>query len=258
MNKLDERDKKKSPTVQISSHVKHFFEKVAFGISKGPTIPEIDPLVVKFPWDGRDKNEALEDVRNHIEERLKKYKAPIEDTGGFKVVDVRKMRTLLNVDDEKIGRISGGTDILIVPSMTDEMGYCGVILRQAVIFEIETAANLQKAYPEFQYQCFLELLCARVLSDQPAVLLILTDLSLGAIMYEIKYAASYKKFTVHKTELSLTQMWTYVAKFLKEQAVPDVSFPLWRTATNETSRYLSLRRPSSATTLVLLWDILMK
>ena len=225
VKKIEERERKRSTAVQISTasdtNVKHFFKIVGFGVSKGPKIPEVDPQVDKFPWNNRDENEALEDVRNYIEERLKKYDAPIKNVDGFKVVDVHKMRNLLSIDDEKIGSINGGTDILIVPSMTDEMGFNKTI---NVVFEIKTAANLEKGYEKFEKQCFLELLCARVLSDQPSVLVILTDLSSGAMSFEIQYAVDYKRFTVHKTELSLNQLWTTVTKFLAEKAVPDVSF----------------------------------
>ena len=221
VHKLDERDKKKSAKVQIStateSNVKHFFKLVGFSVSEGPKIPDTDPQVDKFPWNGRSENEALMDVRDYIEEQLRKYQAP----GGFKVVDVHNIKSLLNVDDEKIGNISGGTDILIVPSMTGRAGYDKSI---NVVFEIKTAANLEAGYVKFESQCFLELLCARVLSDQPGVLVILTDLSSGAMLFEIQYAAEYKRFTVQQTELSLNQMWTTVTKFLDDKAVPDVNF----------------------------------
>ena len=79
-------------------------------------------------------------------------------------------------------------------------------------------------YSNYEAQCLLELLCARVHSEQPYVQVILTDLSSGALLFEIEYSAEFESFTVLKTELSLNQMYTNVSKFLAEKAVPNVQY----------------------------------
>ena len=85
----------------------------------------------------------------------------------------------LSLVDEKIGEISGGTAIIIVPFKTAKAGYRKAI---SVIFEIKTEVNMMKGRDQFESQCFVELLAARCVSDQPYVLVVLTDLVSEAML----------------------------------------------------------------------------
>ena len=222
---IDERDKNKSESkVVIStvtqSRVNRLYEQVGFSISEGDPYPSSDLQFEPFFWNGRKEDEALEDARAHIESQLRKFKVPL-GRGGYKVVDVRTMKDLLNVVDDRIGEISGGTDIIIVPFKTAKAGYRKAI---NVIFEIKTEVNMTKGRDQFESQCFVELLAARCISDQPYVLVVLTDLASEAVLFEIEYNERYKRFTVHQATVTLDQVGTNVANFLTAKAVPDVNF----------------------------------
>jgi hypothetical protein len=225
LKEIDERDKNKSESkVVISSatesKVNRLYEQIGFSVSEGDPYPSSDLQFEPFFWNGRKEDEALEDARAHIESQLKNFKVPL-GRGGYKVVDVHTMKNLLDVVDEKIGEISGGTDVIIVPFKTAKAGYRKAI---SVIFEIKTEVNMKKGLDQFESQCFVELLAARCVSDQPYVLVVLTDLVSKATLFEIEYEEMYKGFTVHQATVTLDQVGTNVANFLTAKAVPDVNF----------------------------------
>jgi hypothetical protein len=193
---------------------------VGFSVSIGDPYPSSDLQFEPFFWNGRKEDEAFEDARAHIESQLKNFKVPL-GRGGFKVVDVHTMKNLLDVVDEKIGEISGGTDVIIVPFKTAKAGYRKAI---NVIFEIKTEENMKNGLDKFESQCFVELLAARCVSDQPYVLVVLTDLVSEAMLFEIEYDKTYKRFTVHQATVTLDQVGTNVANFLTAKAVPNVNF----------------------------------
>ena len=225
VTKLDERDKNKSESkVVISaatqSKVSRLYEQVGFSVSEGDSYPAIDLQFEPFIWEGRREDDALKDARTHIDNQLKKFQVPLGE-GGYKVVDVHAMKNLLNVNDEKIGDISGGTDIIIVPFRAAKAGYRNAL---CVLFEIKTEANMMKGRDQFESQCFVELLAARCISDQPYVLVVLTDLVSGAMLFAIDYGERYKRFTVRQTTVTLDEVGTNVANFLTNKSVPDVNF----------------------------------
>jgi hypothetical protein len=137
------------------------------------------------------------------------------------VVDVHTVKDLLNVNDEKIGEISGGTDVIIVPFKTAKAGYRKAI---CVLFEIKTEVNMMKGRDQFESQCFVELLAARCISDQPCVLVVLTDLVSGAMLFEVEYVEEHKGFNVLHDTVTLDQVGTNVSNFLAAKAVPDPKF----------------------------------
>ena len=71
----------------------------------------------EFQWGGRSEDAGTPDARNHIEVQFLKFGVTI-GVGGFKVVDVHKNSTLLNVEEEKTGNISGGSDVVLLPFKT--------------------------------------------------------------------------------------------------------------------------------------------
>ncbi len=171
-----------------------------------------------FQWNERSESEGTPDARNHLEEELIKFGAKF-GRGFFKLVDCHRNKHLLNVEDSKIGKISGGSDLVVVPFKTALRGLSQLI---SVLFELKTdsAGTLENFVP--QGGC--ELLAARILSYQPKVLAVVTDLCSGAIVLQFDYDRSYRSFKVIETFCTLSEMATLVCQFLTDAAVPDVSF----------------------------------
>lgn len=228
--KLEERDKaKKDVTVVISSatqsEVDSLLKQVGFHkkVYDGPVISASSVSFTSFDWDHRDEDTALPDARNHVENELKKFGVRI-GRGGYAVEDVHLNKNLLNVKDEKVGAISGGSDVAVVPYKTAKSGIDTCI---CVLFEMKTFDNVSKfidRLKHFEPQAQVELLASRCLSDQPGVLVVLTDLVSGAILYTIEYDVEHEGFNVVEQEATLDEMGAIVAKFLAETAVPNVSF----------------------------------
>ena len=176
-----------------------------------------------FCWGGRSEDSGLPDARIHIENQLKKFGVRI-GRGGYKVVDVHKNKQLLDFSDEKIGEISGGTDVVVVPYKTANASISRSV---SVLWELKTddnSAQYADALMHFESQGFIELLAARCLSDQPGVLVVITDLVSGAVLLDIVYKEQYAQFDVVEYEVTLDQMGCMVAQFLSETAVPDASY----------------------------------
>jgi len=178
---------------------------------------------VQFAWNGRVEDEGLPDARTHLEVQLAKFGVPI-GRGGYKVVDVHKNKNLLNVMDDKVGNISGGSDVAIVPYKTAKGGINREI---CVLFEIKTDDNVlqyEDGLVHFESQALVELLAARCLSYQPGVLVILTDLVSGAFLYKFEYTPDVQGFEVVEKEITLDEMGARVAEFLAGTAVPSEKF----------------------------------
>ena len=66
-----------------------------------------------------DDVSAMNELGVHLLEQLQKFGAPLwpadESGEGYKLVDVHTNNKLLDVDDEKLAKISGGTDFLVLP-----------------------------------------------------------------------------------------------------------------------------------------------
>jgi len=176
-----------------------------------------------FAWDGRDEDAGLKDAKNHIETQLGKFGVRI-GRGGYKVEDVHTAKTLLNFHDPKVGDIRGGTDVVVVPYKTAKGG---ISTACCVLFELKTDENVlehENRLRHFENQALLELLSARCLSRQPGILVVLTDLFSGAILYTIEYRIEYDSFEVVEKETTLDEMGILVAEFLASKAVPDAGF----------------------------------
>ena len=203
------------------STVVNLYDKMDLIFCEGDPLPQADNHFQPFEWNGRVEADGLADARKHVEDELRKLNVPL-DREGYKVVDVHRMEDLLDVSDEKIGDIRGGTDLIIVPTPLAWLSYHTGI---SVLFEIKSnAAMLEHGLDHYTYQCLLKVLCARVVSDQPGVLLVLTDLTTKAMLYEIDYDVVDKKFLVRSTAATLGQMATKVSNFLFTTEIPYEAF----------------------------------
>ena len=92
----------------------------------------------------------------------------------------------------------------------------------SVLFELKTH-DYVLTYGElahFEPQAELELLAARCVSDQPVVLVVLTDLVSAAILYYIEYSPDQQFFEVVERPATLDDMGAVIAEFLTSTAVP--------------------------------------
>lgn len=136
----------------------------------------------------------------------------------FKIVDIHSGNSTLNVNDEKIGKISGGTDLAILPfavsSSSMASGFC-------VLFELKTTTVYTDISQRGKIvgQALLELICGRFLSEQPSILVILTDLCTGALVYSLAQRDAVEEFLIEEYDLSLSQMADLVVEFLSSKHV---------------------------------------
>eukprot|EP01031_Cornospumella_fuschlensis_P028981 gene28981-34975_t len=225
---LREEKSKKDSIVAISSATQSYVQSVFKQVGLTTVVeeaPEADSEAhfEKFYWGGRNEEDGLPDACSHIERQLKKFGVTI-GRGGYKVVDVHTNKHLLDVSDDKIGEITGGTDVVVIPNKTANSS----ISRTAcVLWELKTDENAAKhsnSLMHFESQGCLELLAARCLSDQPGVLVVLTDLVSGAVLLSMVYRELYGSFDVVEYQATLDQMGCMVACFLSDTAVPDASF----------------------------------
>eukprot|EP00981_Chlorochromonas_danica_P004324 scaffold867_cov176-Ochromonas_danica.AAC.11 len=164
----------------------------------------------RFCWGGRSEDEGLPDARTHIENQLEKFGVHI-GRGGYKVLDVHKNKQLLDRGH-------------VVPFKTADASISRGV---SVLWELKTEVDKSEqpdALMQFEPQGCLELLAARCLSDQPGVLVVITDLVSGAVLLEVAYNQQFAAFDVLEHKLTLDEMGYMVAKFLSETAVPDASF----------------------------------
>jgi hypothetical protein len=225
---LDEREReKKETTVVISSAsvamAKLLYNRAGLIIEDGLPL-QLEPSdrqFVPFDWNDKSESERTPIARNYLETELAKFNVRF-GRGGFKLVDIHSDNSILNLSDEKIGKISGGSDFMIVPYTTACESYSACA---SVLFELKTSKVIEEAgFQRYVPQGLFEFLSARCLSNQPGVLVILTDLSSGAMSFDMSYVPEDNSFVVRKYTLTLDGMATMVSKFLTETAVPRASY----------------------------------
>jgi hypothetical protein len=130
------------------------------------------------------------------------------------LVDVHTDDNILTVEDEKLGKSSGGTDLAILPYRVSDLmlasGFC-------VLFELKTTKVFaeMKARKHMVGQALLGLFCGRIQSEQPSILVILTDLCTAALVYTIAQREASEDFYIQEYQLSLEQMAEFVVEFLQ-------------------------------------------
>jgi hypothetical protein len=78
--------------------------------------PDVTPIA-EYDWKDRreDDSEAFAGAYAFLNKLLIDSGVQFGDR-GFQLVDVHSLRTILNFEDEKLGKLSGGTDIIIIPN----------------------------------------------------------------------------------------------------------------------------------------------
>jgi hypothetical protein len=188
-------------------------------VNDTPTSVIPSPTVhVPFDWQNMRENDACPRARIYIEEELRK-EGVILGRSGYEVHDVHSKSTMLNFEDEKVGKLSGGTDIAIAPYDT---AASFVSSQCCALFELKPEYGGDLANHE--NQAIVEFVAARCLSRQPDILVALTNLSTAAIVYQSSYNPGSQTFYIRRSELSIDALFQHVAIFLKVSSIPDATF----------------------------------
>lgn len=165
-----------------------------------------------FVWTA-DENPGISAAYEHLYDQLRKFGVPF-DFDNFKLVDVHTDENVLTVRDEKLGNIRGGTDLAILPYRVSDLmlasGFC-------ILFELKTTKLFTEmtARKQMVGQALLELICGRILSKQPSILVILTDLCTATFAFTIAQREVSEDFYIQEYHLSLEQMAEFIVEFLQ-------------------------------------------
>lgn len=222
----EQEDSDKILTIVISkvsqTQANSLFQRTGISFESEQPEFEICQEFDAFKWNGRDEDDGVSEARTHLENQLRRFGVTF-GRGHYRLFDCHQNKTLLNCEDDKIGKISGGTDFIIAPykTATSSLNQCA-----SVLFEIKCEKTVQELGLEyFLSQAQVELVAARVLSLQPRVLVVLTDLVTSSFLLELTYSPEYKSFVVHQYEqCHLSVMATKVSQFLIQYSVPDVAY----------------------------------
>jgi hypothetical protein len=141
---------------------------------------------------------------------------------------------LLSFEDEKSGKVSGGTDIIVGPYGVTEESVAQV---SCVAIEVKTAKNVrEKDLNSFYAQGTLELIAANYHSNQ-MTLVIVTDLATSAAAWTLRRTGNGDIGIVRYEKLTLVQMMSLIISHLNQNCVPDNQFMLHRAVDDEAFRY---------------------
>eukprot|EP01041_Mallomonas_annulata_P001403 gene1402-2697_t len=181
------------------------------------TIDNNTTLFDSFDWAGKNEDQGMERATLHIKSQLSKFYHHFDKPNGFKIVDIHRNKSLLDVCDDNVGTIHGGSDVAIVPTYTVIRAISQQI---SVLFELKSTSSFEKSLA----QATIELVAARCLSEQPQVMVVLTDLCTGASVLRTHYDCALKQFVIWEYNLSLTDMAILVSEFLMTTAVPRAEY----------------------------------
>ena len=160
--------------------------------------------------------DSMNAAKLFIEDGLKR-EGVILDKGGFKVHDVSSETNLLQVQLKSIN-VSASTDMVVTPYNTADT----FLPPQAcILFELKTEAI---GFKSKEPQAIVELLAARLKSEQPNVAVVLTDLCTGAKAYTCEYASVSEAFYIQRYSLALGQIFPFCAQLLREHCKPDAKY----------------------------------
>lgn len=174
-----------------------------------------------YDWRGKNEDdpEAFAGACEYLKSALIGGGVKFE-RGHYQLIDVHSARSLLSFEDEKVAKLSGGTDIIITPFAVSSVSY---VKELCVLFELKTAHRVEKeqGFLRSEPQALLELLAARCMSHQPNVLVVLTDLFSGAVAYTLNYDSDREVFTVFRyPSLQVSQIAAFVSYFLANFCSP--------------------------------------
>lgn len=174
-----------------------------------------------FEWGHRTESQGTSDAVHYLRDKL--FTAGVNfGNGGYKLVDVHANKNLLNVPISDEIRLSGSTDAIIVPYLAAEASFS---VFACVLFELKTSNKLLEDMKKCSFQLLSETVAARYLSEQPAVLCVLTDLNRGGVIATTTWDSDCRRIVVQKSELlPLDAVFHYVRDFLGNKSIPSTRF----------------------------------
>lgn len=142
----------------------------------------------------------------------------------YQIIDVHSIKSMLSFEDEKLGKLNGGTDVIITPFALSRGSY---VKELCVLFELKTTDRVvkERGFLPSEPQALLELLAARCMSHQPKILVILTDLFAGAVAFTLNYDSDRKVFTIFRYgSLQVSQIAAFVSNFITNFCIPIFNF----------------------------------
>jgi hypothetical protein len=171
----------------------------------------------RFVWRGSEED-CTGDAVAHCRTEFGKFGIKF-GRGGYELYDVHANRQLLNLEDSKSGKLSGGTDVLLGPYGVAKISYaqfCCV----AIELKTEECVASEDGFEAFSAQATLELIASCYHSFQMA-LVVLTDLSTGACLFTISRGQNNAVSILKYNNLSLNQMASAVALHLEQNCTAD-------------------------------------
>ena len=174
-----------------------------------------------FDWGDRNESQGTPDAVIFLREKLAAAGVNF-GTNGYKLVDVHASRNLLNVTISNELSLSGSSDVLIVPRNADEIMYPSVA---PVLFELKTTKAISADMTKHRNQLLAETVAARFLSEQPALLCVLTDLNTGAVFAMTSWNSEYKRLVIKRSGLlPIGTIFTFVRDFLESHGESNTCF----------------------------------
>ncbi len=172
-------------TIKISQASKkkatYLFNKIGFtAVCMNPPEELIVDNCQLFDWGGKAEDQMTPLARSHLQQLLEI--AGINFGTEFQLIDVHTNRSLLDFEDKNIGKINGGTDLIITPKGTAKMSYANQI---CVVFELKTSENIAKnGLEKFIPRSVVEFVSSNFLSYQQSILAVLTDLNQNTFVWK--------------------------------------------------------------------------
>lgn len=177
--------------------------------------------IAGFAWGDLTEHQGTPDAVNFLREKL--VAAGVNfGRNGYKLVDVHASRNLLQVSISDELSLSGSSDALIVPHNANDVMYSSVA---PVLFELKTTKSMSEEIPKNYNQLVAEIVAARYLSEQPAVLCVLTDLNMGGVVAVTTWDSEYNRIVVQRSELlPIGAIFRFVHDFLETYGEPNTCF----------------------------------
>jgi len=183
-------------------------------------IPSPNHYFEPFNWNGESEPEGTPRACQHLETQLTKFGC-IFGRNGYKVVDIHTRNSLLNFEDRRVGKLTGGSDVAVVPFKTASSG---VKFQLCVLFELKTDGAVLRDGLEVSFaQAKLELIAAWCLSHQRCMV-VLSDISSRALVYELSYTAATNGFQLIEYDCNLSEMAHLVTEFLSSATLADATY----------------------------------
>jgi hypothetical protein len=168
-------------------------------------------------------------AKEHLQNQLSTFGVRF-GRGYYCIYDVHSHKTILSLDDNRTGKLSGGTDLLIAPF---GLAVESAIKQSCVVIELKPCYDSSRedgieSLQKSNAQVTLELIAANYHSNQ-MTLAVLTDLSSGANIWSLQRVPSesgdivaIKKYT----GVSLNQMADFIKSHLELNCCPQREYRL--------------------------------